>query len=238
LNPEEEDLDRHQSDAVQLEPSASGASDVAHPDATAAEVPPRLRLVDADAGKLAGRAPDALALDASQLEDSSVVRVPEDAAVEPYIPDEAQSAARSCAAQAAVADLQQQAERLDAEQPEFAEAPMLRSAEPSGQEAPLQEPLAQRVERQDAASLPRAVLVEQAAQRASLLQGLMQQVSREAPERQAQSWEQPEWQTRLAAKLVSEARVAPELPVSQQLEAAFAADERGRAAQPLLPSSA
>lgn len=68
--PAEEDLARHQSDAAQSAPSASDASDVARPDATAdVERQHRRRPVDVDVGKLAGPVLDAQALDASPLED-------------------------------------------------------------------------------------------------------------------------------------------------------------------------
>lgn len=153
-DPEEEDLARHQSDADQSEPSASGASDVAHPGATAAAELQRRRLADADVGKLADLAQDVQALGASLPKDSSGSWEPEDAAVEPCTQGADQSAARSCAAQAVAADRQRPAELAVAEQPEPEDSQTLKPAESSQPAASPQEARAQRVEPQYAALLP------------------------------------------------------------------------------------
>ena len=103
--PEAGGLDLHQSDAHPSRPSASDASDGAHPGvaADAALHPFPAVLADADAGKLAGREPDARAQDAFPLalRHARLAQVVPDAAVALYKQAWDRSAAQSCAAQAA-----------------------------------------------------------------------------------------------------------------------------------------
>jgi hypothetical protein len=93
----------HRSDAGLSAPSASDASDGVRPDATADADLQHPELADADAGKLAdpGQVCPAWAFrqwDALLPALQHVQAVEQDAEAEPYIPDEGQSAERSCAA--------------------------------------------------------------------------------------------------------------------------------------------
>jgi hypothetical protein len=98
-----EALGQLQSDAAQLEPSAWDALDGARRDAAAdANRQRQALLADGGAGKSADPERVARARDASFLPElplALLVLVEQDAAVEPYKPDEAQSAEQSCAAQ-------------------------------------------------------------------------------------------------------------------------------------------
>jgi hypothetical protein len=112
-----EGLGQLQADAAQLEPSAWDAWDGARR-GVAADVPHQRQalLAAGDAGKSADPERVARAQDASfplELRLALLVLAEQDAAVEPYRPDAAQSAEQSCAAQVFAAR-QQLAERLDA----------------------------------------------------------------------------------------------------------------------------
>jgi hypothetical protein len=113
----EEALDQLQADAVRSELSVWDASDGARPgEAADAAHQPRLLPEDGDAGKSADPAPVVLAQDASFPPGrplALLARAGPDAEAEPYKPDAAQSAERSCAAQASAAR-QQLAEAWDA----------------------------------------------------------------------------------------------------------------------------
>ena len=98
-----EALDQLQSDGARSEPSAWDAWDGARPDvAVDATHQRRPLLADGDAGKSADPARAALAQDASfqpELPLARLASAPQDAVVELYKPDAAQSAEQSCAAQ-------------------------------------------------------------------------------------------------------------------------------------------
>ncbi len=97
-DPEEAVLGRHQSDDSQREPDASDASACVRQGGGADAVPPLRALLDADAGRSAGRAQDAQERDARSPSERQIARQEPVAAAELCRPDEAQSEERSCVA--------------------------------------------------------------------------------------------------------------------------------------------